>query len=416
VTSCKHLEVTCINSYEIIRKYRCSSCGAVMMCACNEEFARRFLPHQLEYGTELATRRKIPVTIGFQKNVCNACKGLPEEAHPKAEIYGMSSKVRRYYWREIFFETTRRFGDWADDQGYTDYHVARQENPDVYTRFEKKVTNEIKELHKFSPKYTYQEKSQKQVLEENDVEVVRLEGTYVKTDEHRVGILDGTEICSPVEFVTRYYKQQGYDVLFVESVPFHVIFGIFMWLLIQDPKDPLVRMIGFGDRKAFDEDRKGEQIWTQLPEDFGTPAYATRRSAAIDDHFALITSEDLLWLFDYWTEPSEGLRQYLWAHRADDVDRARRIVSLMPMDDLLKILRYLVTDYWRRYLGWPDLIVYNKESFFFAEVKSSRDRLREDQKNWIYGNSCELHLPFKLAKIHKKPGSPLQEPTARQAS
>ena len=67
------------------------------MCACEEEFARRFLPHQLGEGTELETRRSVPVTIGFQKNVCKTCRGLPAEAHPMAEIYGRTSKVERYY-------------------------------------------------------------------------------------------------------------------------------------------------------------------------------------------------------------------------------------------------------------------------------------------------------------------------------
>jgi len=360
----------------------------------------------LNYGTELKTRREIPVTIGFQENTCNTCRGQLEEAHPKAEIYGMSSKVVRYYWREIFFETTQRFGDWADSQGYADYHIARQENPDAYSQIEKEVIQETKELHERSPKYTYQEKSQKQVLEENNVEIVKLEGKYVERAERGVGILDEAEVCSPEEFAAHYYEEQGYNILFTESIPFHVIFGVFMWLLIQDPKDPLVRIVGFGDRKAFEEGCKGKQIWTHLPGDFGTPGYAARRAAAIEDHFALIASnkDDLLWLFDYWVEPSDGLRQYLWAHRAGDIVKARQVVSLLSVDDILRILKYLVTDYWRRYVGWPDLVVYNQDSFFFAEVKSSRDRVREDQKNWIYGNSSVLHLPFKLIKIHRKAG------------
>jgi hypothetical protein len=41
---CKHPEVTCINLHELIRKYRCNSCGEVMKCACEEEFARLFFP------------------------------------------------------------------------------------------------------------------------------------------------------------------------------------------------------------------------------------------------------------------------------------------------------------------------------------------------------------------------------------
>jgi hypothetical protein len=377
-----------------------------MMCTCEEEFARRFLPHQLNYGTELKTGREVPVTIGFQENTCNTCRGQPEEAHPKAEIYGMSSKVVRYYWREIFFETTQRFGDWADSQGYADYHAARRENPGVYSQIEKEVIQQIKELHERSPKYTYQEKSQKQILEENNVEIVKLKGKYVERAERGVGILNEAEVCSAEEFVARHHERQGYNILFTESIPFHVMFGVFMWLLIQDPKDSLVRVVGFGDRKAFDEGCQGKQIWTHLPKDFGTPGYAVRRAAAIEDHFALIASNksDLLWLFDYWVEPSEGLRQYLWAHRAEDVVKARRVVELLSMDDILRILRYLVTDYWGRYVGWPDLIVYNQDGFFFAEVKSSRDRLREDQKSWIHGNSSELHLPFKLIKIHRDVG------------
>jgi hypothetical protein len=377
-----------------------------MICACEEEFARRFLSHQLNYGTELKTGREVLVTIGFQENICNTCRGQPEEAHPKAEIYGMSSKVVRYYWREIFFETTQRFGDWADSQGYADYHAARRENPSVYSQIEKEVIQQIKELHERSPKYTYQEKSQKQILEENNVEIVKLKGKYVERAERGVGILNEAEVCSAEEFVARHHERQGYNILFTESIPFHVMFGVFMWLLIQDPKDSLVRVVGFGDRKALDEGRQGKQIWTHLPEDFGTPGYAARRAAAIEDHFALIASNksDLLWLFDYWVEPSEGLRQYLWAHRAEDVVKARRVVELLSMDDILRILRYLVTDYWGRYVGWPDLIVYNQDGFFFAEVKSSRDRLREDQKSWIHGNSSELHLPFKLIKIHRDVG------------
>lgn len=39
---------------------------------------------------------------------------------------------------------------------------------------------------------------------------------------------------------------------------------------------------------------------------------------------------------------------------------------------------------------------------FFAEVKFSKDKLSEDQKQWIKRNYEYLFLPFKLIKIHKK--------------
>jgi hypothetical protein len=406
LSDCIHTKVSCINPYELLRKYRCDSCGEVMTCACDEEFARRFLPHQLNEGVELETRHRISVTLGFQKGICNTCRGLPEEAHPMAETHGRTSKVGRYYWREIYFETTRRFADWAEHHGYKDYQVALRENTRTHAAIQKEVTKEFKELHNYSPKYTYQEKSQDEVIRENKVEVVRLAGIYAPHSDRRVRISEGGEDYSAEEFAALHYKRQGYEVLFVESTPFHAIFAIFMWLLIQDSSDPLVRIVGFGDRLAYEEGREGPIIWTHLPQDFGTPGYARRRADAIEKHFTLIPKErrELLWVFDYWVEPSSDLRQYLWAHKPLDVERARRLVSILPVDAIHRILSYLVTDYWRRYTGWPDLLIYKPNDYLFVEVKSSKDKLREDQKSWIRGNRTELHLPFKLVKIHRKVG------------
>lgn len=375
-----------------------------MMCACEEEFARRFLLHQFREGTELQTRRRIPVTLGFQPNICYTCRGLPEEVHPKAEIYGISSKIRRYYWREIFFQTTKRFADWAANAGYKDYETALRERRAEHETIEKLVIEEIKDFHKRTPKYTFQEEAQSEILAKNKVEIVNLAGIYTKTEDGKLGILVGDKLCSAEEFTGEYYSRKGYQILTTESIPFHVLFGTFMWLLIQDPTDPLVRVVGFGDRSAFDERRSGQQIWTHLPEDFGTPGYATRRESAITKHFESIpqNKEELLRLFDYWIEPSSGIRQYLWAHRSSDIERAHQLIQILSVDEICRVLKYLVADYWRRYIGWPDLLVYKSDEHFFAEVKSSSDKLREGQKKWIYANTLELHLPFKLVKIHKQ--------------
>lgn len=406
MSGCTHTNVSCINPYELIRKYRCDSCGEVMICACEEGFAHRFLPHQISEAVELETQHPMPVTIGFQKGVCNTCKGLPEGAHPKADTYGRTSKIERYYWREIYFETTRRFGEWADRHDYADHQTAHRDNRRTYNIIRKEVVNEFKELHNRSPKYIYRDTSQEEIIREHKVEVVRLDGVYVQHSEREVKIAEGCNTYSAEEFAALYYARQGYDTLFLESRPFHAIFAIFMWLLIQDSADPLVRMAGFGDRTAFDEGRKGTVIWTHLPQDFGTSGYASRRADAIEKHFALIPNErrELLWLFDYWVEPSSDLRQYLWVHRSGDVERARSLVSLLPIDVLHRILRYLIAGYWKRYTGWPDLLIYKPDGYFFVEVKSSKDKLREDQKDWIRGNSTELQLPFKMVKIHKKAG------------
>lgn len=67
------------------------------MCACEEEFGLKHLSHQLDFGKELETQQRVPVTIGFQAGVCRSCRGLPEEARPKAPQLGRTSKIKRYY-------------------------------------------------------------------------------------------------------------------------------------------------------------------------------------------------------------------------------------------------------------------------------------------------------------------------------
>lgn len=374
------------------------------MCQCEEKFARKYFSNQIQLAQEYNTKNRVPITLGFQPNICNSCRGLPEEVSPKAEIYGRTTKIVRYYWREILFETTRRFGKWTKKQGEKDWLIARRKYSDKYKTIEKEVIEEIKKLHNTSPKYNFQEESQSEVLSKYKIEVVNLNGCYIKQRNGKAKLLYNKKVIPVEEFASEYFKLQQYNVLFTESIPFHVIFGIFMWLLIQDLGDPRVRPAGFGDRNAFEKGVKGQIIWTMLPEDFGTVGYAKRRENAIDKHFTGFpnSKEEFLWLFDYWIEPSTDFRQYLWAHRQEDIVKARKIVEVLPIDIITKILKFLVGNYWGRYCGWPDLLVFKKTEFLFVEVKSSRDKLSEDQKKWIRGNAEILKLPFKLLKINKK--------------
>jgi hypothetical protein len=65
------------------------------------------------------------------------------------------------------------------------------------------------------------------------------------------------------------------------------------------------------------------------------------------------------------------------------------------------MLRYLVEDYWGRRSGWPDLIVFRENEFFFAEVKSATDKLGRSQQRWLRDNRERLHFPFKLVEVRK---------------
>jgi hypothetical protein len=51
--------------------------------------------------------------------------------------------------------------------------------------------------------------------------------------------------------------------------------------------------------------------------------------------------------------------------------------------------------------GWPDLIVFRHNEFFFAEVKSATDKLGTSQQRWLRDNRERLHFPFKLIEVRK---------------
>ena len=403
---CEHQAVECLNPYDPIRKYRCLDCGEVMMCDCDEDVGRAVLPHQLEFGSELETQQRVKVTLGFQPRVCRECRGLGPIAHPKAEIYRATSKIRRYYWREIFMETSRRFMDWASASGYSDLQLARRENNERYEEIEAEALECIKRLHKEGPKYEYKEKSQSQVISEHDVDVVDLKGTYTHAENGSLAIERGGNVISPEKFVMRFLEEQGYTSIFVESTPFHILFGVLMWPLIQDPADPKLQLRSFGQRDVTATGRQGF-INTLLPSDFGAPGYFTRRKPAIEKHLKALPHErdQLLRLFNDWLPQSEDLRQYLWAHESEKIQVARRILAILSPTEIVSILEYLAADYWRRYVGWPDLLAFTDDEHMFVEVKSTKDKLSEDQKRWIEDNSTHLHFPFKLVKIHKMYGS-----------
>jgi VRR-NUC domain len=63
------------------------------------------------------------------------------------------------------------------------------------------------------------------------------------------------------------------------------------------------------------------------------------------------------------------------------------------------MLQYLIEDFWGRRAGWPDLLVYRDNEFFFAEVKSADDKLGKSQERWIRDNRERLHFPFKLVDM-----------------
>lgn len=339
------------------------------------------------------------MTAGFQANICRECRGLPPEAHPVSSISGRTSKIKRYYWREIAFREMELFDAWRQMPGG---QVHSGNSWFGAPGLADQALAEIKQLHATRPKYVFKNMSQHQVLENCKVDILDLEAQYVpSTEGHAQVVMDGLTLGVEA-FARRYLETLGYTTIICESRPFHVLFATLLGALITDPTDPKLRLIGMSDR-TIPADQQRPLLWNR-PEDFGTPGYGQRREHEISTYLNDVlpeTTAKLLELFDGSLQASWFLRTYLWADEPFAIDTARRLLSLMTPATVKSILRYLVDSYWANYVGWPDLVVYGKGEWFFAEVKSSHDKLSDDQKHWIEQNHARLKLPFKLIKIHR---------------
>jgi hypothetical protein len=147
----------------------------------------------------------------------------------------------------------------------------------------------------------------KAVRDKLQVEIVTLKGGYVRNAGVKwAEILDGTELCRVEEFAARHFRHSGFEATFLQSAPFHVLFAVYFWPVIQNRCDRRVRTVGILDRHTYDQRGPSEMIWIRLPSDFGSPDYSRRRAKTITKHLSALgeTRAELLERFDNRLAPS----------------------------------------------------------------------------------------------------------------
>jgi len=418
---CQHVTVVLLNPWELLRKYICEDCNAVMTCVCCADLATLVLPHQAGRGVDPRSKEHVPVTAAFVPSVCFDCRGITPPAYPKAPRRGAASVVHRYYWQELWTRTCRAQIAWCrardlpllDSDGRPLLSTYAREYPEDFAELAAQVLAEIRAEHESSPRYDVTRPSDADILIRHQVPVVEVRACYLEPPPERkvlvmpLGCTDPAAAVSVEDHVAAMQRGQGRSTLFLESRPVQCLFGALMWLWVQDPADERGRVVYFGGRDGIGATDNG-LIGCILPPDFGTAGHAERRAEALDAHLAWLPNEAglLLAAYDYWLEPSRALRQYLWAYTQQDEDRARILIEVLGAARVKQVLRFLAEDYWRRFCGWPDLLSWREtttgpDDVELLEVKSSGDRLSEDQRNWITDNAETIRLPFRLVKVHR---------------
>lgn len=453
-STCAHDEIGLLNPWEFLRKYVCADCGAVMTCSCGRDIATYVLPHQATRGIEPLTREEVPVTRELVENTCFECRGTVPPAYPRGAHRGATSVIHRYYWHELWTRTQIEFLRWCrendvallDDAGLPRAFALQAEHAEVLSAIESKVLTDLRSWHAAEPRYDTTRPSDAAVLTSARVNVVGLPAAYLTPSPGPKALVvpaatTDASLAVPVEeFAADHYRRQGREVMELESRPFQCLFGCLMWMWVSEPADPRNRAVYFGGRDGVGADDNG-LIAVVMPEDFGSANHGSRRQGALHEHLDVLpdSTEELIRVYDCWLDYSRPLRQYLWAYTKEDETRARKVVEVLGARTVKKLLAFLAEDYWERYLGWPDLLTWRLDAsdavrsteaipgvddhvadngahgshsdqehgdgglpdVLLAEVKSSSDRLSDDQRAWIRQNANTLKLPFEVVKVHR---------------
>lgn len=364
---CDHADLACLNPHEFIRKYECAGCAGVMMCACDRAFGEQFLAHQLRGGTRLDTQERVAVALGFVEAACASCRGLPEIAAPSRD----GSPIARYYWREIYMETTRRA---AAEPG------AGRDRRDALKR---EVEREFEALHARAPKYVI-------VVPSKDEVFLREVGVVPRA----VAVGDATSAEDVVAAVHAALRASPAEVVSAGN-SVQTLYAVLMGELVRDAADPEVQL-GFFGRRPIPRGGTPPPTEGERPRDHGSIGYYRRRTAAIEQHLASLDVEwpQLLDRFEASIAFARPFTAYLWAEGW--YDEARAVIPLLPRGEVPRLLRWMVQHYWDRREGWPDLLVRDERGTRWVGVLAPNGQLTEANRRWITERTAVTSLSYEL--------------------
>lgn len=220
-------------------------------------------------------------------------------------------------------------------------------------------------------------------------------------------VIDGEEYFAE-EAAIKTYEDLGYNALWAENTYWWTIMALLFWDVIFAKVRGAVVFASGGDEIDVDPgDARFKQLFdftvktNGMPVDFFTPKFYERRKSLIKNRIQELRSNSIEHLlseayksnYGKTCRPIEDWSKY-------SLDELLVATQQLDSDKLLKLLERLIDNFSDNRAGLPDLIVYRDDDFFFAEVKSERDKVSEKQKEWHSFLSEELGLNIELCLIN----------------
>lgn len=166
--------------------------------------------------------------------------------------------------------------------------------------------------------------------------------------------------------VIHYFQNKGYSAYFTENHLWKNVLGLLCWDLIFDPKKT-------GIHHPFQ--------WA--PSHYSSEGFTLGKEKDFEEKILLLGSIDSF--ISHATEiikQHEGQLNPLIDWFTLDIQLIKELLERVPVDGLVKVLRYLWTHLPTHAKGFPDLFIFKDAEYQFIEVKSPNDHLSAVQYFW----------------------------------
>ena len=266
---------------------------------------------------------------------------------------------------------------------HTDLHPSRERRVRIYNNL-----NRIDEAHQLCNEILLQSTEPKEKIFAADF--LQRKGRLYKTVTKKLNGATFLEINSGFEGrveegVMNYFSSLGFSSFFSENYLWRSLFGLLFWEVIYDEETGTIH-----------------NPLQRAPSDIYLPYFFQKRESKINELFRCYNKKSLLRkkIKNTWISKS-GKVNPLFGWDEVQLKMVNKLVKYTSPMQLFKILHQMCTNMKSNCTGFPDLFVYNKNEYFFAEVKSPNDHLSEQQLFWLdYFN--EVGIPAKILRVKWK--------------
>jgi hypothetical protein len=192
------------------------------------------------------------------------------------------------------------------------------------------------------------------------------------------------------ETAIQYYQEQGYKAIWSENNYWWDLLGLLFWDVIFAKVNGAVAVSNGGieevlyvDSPKFNELFKWTINTNGMPADFFTINFYKNREALINNRVKELLDSNIELLLDQSYKNNYG-KNFRMIEKWDKftLEELKVISRKLSNDIIVKILERIIKNITDNRSGLPDLIVFNDSNFFMVEVKSEKDKISEQQKNW----------------------------------